>query len=185
MLNVARLQVLHAVAKNGSLTAAAAELRYTTSAVSQQISLLERETGSRLFERHPRGVRLTESGRVLAEHAGTILAELRAAEAALTAVNRGQAGRLRFGSFLTANAVLMPRAVAAFRAARPRVSLELAELDRDEGFAAVRDHDLDLALVYEFPAIPIARADDMETVPLMVDPLYIMLATDHPLAGRD
>src|SRR5688572_8073937 len=116
MLNVARLQVLRVVAKTGSLTAAAAELNYTTSAISQQISLLERETGSHLLERHPRGVRLTEPGRVLAEHAATILSDLRVAEAALTAVNRGQAGRLHFGSFLTANAVLMPRAVAAFQA---------------------------------------------------------------------
>lgn len=185
MLNVARLRVLDAVAKNGSLTAAAMALNYTTSAISQQISLLERETGSRLVERHARGVRLTEAGRVLAEHAATILSDLRAAEAALTAVSRGQAGRLRFGSFRTANAVLMPRAVAAFRVSRPGVRLELAEVDRDEGLASVRDHELDLALVYEFPVIPIARADDVETVPLLVDPLHIMLARDHPLAERD
>ena len=112
MLNVSRLRLLHAVARLGSLTAAANELNYSTSAVSQQISLLEREAGTPLLERHPRGVRLTEPGRVLAEHAGRIVAELRTAEAALTAVNRGQAGRLRFSSFLTANAVLMPRAVA-------------------------------------------------------------------------
>jgi DNA-binding transcriptional LysR family regulator len=184
MLNVARLQVLRVVAKSGSLTAAAAELNYTTSAISQQISLLERETGSRLLERHSRGVRLTEAGRVLAEHAGTVLSDLRMAEAALTAVNRGQSGRLHFGSFITANAVLMPRAVAAFQAARPQVSLQLAEMDRDEALAAVRDHDLDLALVYEFPANPIIRTDDVETIPLLVDRLHIILARDHPFAGR-
>jgi molybdate transport repressor ModE-like protein len=185
MLNVARLRLLHAVARLGSLTAAAAELNYSTSAVSQQISLLEREAGAPLLERHARGVRLTEPGRVLAEHAGTIVAELRAAEAALTAVNRGQAGRLRFSSFITANAILMPRAVAAFQRSHPRVALELAELDRDEGLAAVRQHDLDLALVYEFPLVPVVIADDVETIPLLVDPLHIMLAADHPLAARD
>src|SRR5437764_6576598 len=69
MLNVGRLRLLHAVARLGSLTAAAAELNYSTSAVSQQISLLEREAGAPLLERHARGVRLTETGRVLAEHA--------------------------------------------------------------------------------------------------------------------
>src|SRR2546430_8640544 len=184
MLNVGRLRLLHAVARLGSLTAAAAELNYSTSAVSQQISLLEREAGAPLLERHARGVRLTEPGRVLAEHAGTIVAELRAAEAALTAVNRGQAGRLRFSSFITANAILMPRAVAAFHAANPLVALELLERDRDEALAAVRDRELDLALVYEFPVIPIVIADDIETVPLLVDPLYLMLARDHPLAVR-
>jgi DNA-binding transcriptional LysR family regulator len=184
MLNVARLRLLHAIHRLGSLTAVAAELNYSTSAVSQQISLLERETGTALIRRHPRGVRLTEAGRVLAGHAATIEAELRAAEAALTEVNRGQAGRLRFSSFLTANAVLMPRAVAAFQATHPQVSLELAELDRDESLAAVRDHELDIALVYEFPGIPMITGD-IETVPLLIDPLHIILASDHRLAARN
>jgi DNA-binding transcriptional LysR family regulator len=187
MLHMGRLRVLHLVATSGSLTAAAAALNYTTSAVSQQISLLERETGTRLLDRHPRGVRLTEPGRVLAEHAGRILSDLHTAEATLTAVARGQAGRLRFGSFRTANATLMPRAVAAFQRSHPQVSLELSEIDRDEGLAAVASHELDLALVYEFPSTPIAAAvaaADVKTVPLLADPLHIMLARPHPLAGR-
>lgn len=184
MLNVTRLQVLHVVGRLGSLTAAAAELSYTTSAISQQISLLERETGTRLLDRHPRGVRLTEAGRVLAEHAGRILAELRAAETAVAAVTRGEAGRLRFGSFRTANAALMPRAVATFRAHHPEVSLELAELDPEAAIDGLRDHDLDLALGYEFPLVPLPPTGDIETVPLLTDPLYIALARDHPLAGR-
>jgi len=184
MLNVTRLQVLHTVARLGSLTAAAAELSYTTSAVSQQISSLERETGTRLLDRHPRGVRLTEAGRVLAEHAGRVLAELRAAETAVAAVTRGIAGRLRFSSFRTANAVLMPRAVAAFRASHPEVSLELAELDPDPALAGLADHDLDLALGYEFPLVPLPPTGDVETVPLLTDPLHIALASDHPLARR-
>src|ERR1700754_3836511 len=129
MLNLARLHVLHEVGRLGSLTAAAAELSYTTSAVSQQIAALERETGAVLLERHARGVRLTEPGRVLVEHTSTVLAELRAAEDELAAVERGSGGRLRFGSFPTANAVLMPRAVAAFRAAHPSVELVLTEHD--------------------------------------------------------
>lgn len=185
MLSPGRLRVLHVVDRLGSLTAAATELNYSTSAVSQQIALLERETGAQLLERHARGVRLTEAGRVLADHTGKILADLAAAEAALTAVTRGQAGRLRFGSFVTANAVLMPSAVAEFQASHPRVALELTELDRDEGLAAVGAHELDLALVYEFPAIPLAVVEDVELVPLLEDPLYIMLARDHPSAGRE
>src|ERR671922_42876 len=90
MLNLARLRVLEAAARTGSLTAAAAELSYTTSAVSQQIAALERDTGARLLERHPRGVRLTEAGRVLVAHTGTVIAELQAAEDELAAVRRGR-----------------------------------------------------------------------------------------------
>src|SRR5262245_7924939 len=129
MLNVPRLRVLYEVAKAGSLTAAAKELNYTPSAVSQQIALLQRETDSRLIERHRRGVRLTEAGRQLLRHATVVLAELRSAEAALAAVARGEGGRMRLGSFPTANATLMPRAVAAFRGDHPAVELELVELD--------------------------------------------------------
>lgn len=183
MLSAARLRVLHEVARQGSLTAAASALNYTVSAVSQQISLLERESGTRLLDRHPRGVRLTEAGRVLARHAAAVDSELRAAQAALRAIGSGDGGRLRFGSFPTANAALMPAAVAAFRAVRPGVDLELAELDRDEGMAAVADHRLDIALVYEFPVVPLTVPAGVETVPLLVDPLHIMLPRDHPLAA--
>jgi DNA-binding transcriptional LysR family regulator len=185
LLNANRLQVLHAVARLGSLTAAAAELNYTTSAVSQQISLLERETGTTLVERHARGVRLTEPGRVLAIHAATILAELDAADAALAAVTKGQEGWMRFGSFPSVNAVLMPRAVAAFQQAHPRVDVHLRELERDEGLRAVRDHELDLALVYEFPGVPLPVVPDVELVTLLTDPLYIMLDAGNPLADGD
>lgn len=185
MLSVPRLKILHEVARAGSLTAAAAELNYTPSAVSQQITLLQRETGARLIERHRRGVRLTEAGRVLLRHATSVLAELDAAEAALAAVARGEGGRVRLGSFPTANATLMPRAVAAFRAAHPAVSVELVELDRDEGLAQVADNHLDIALVYEFPATPPGPANGLSTVPLLVDPLHIMLPADHRLADRE
>src|ERR687890_2474806 len=98
MLNVPRLRILREAARTGSLTLAAEALSYTPSAVSQQIALLERETSAQLLERHARGVRLTEAGRVLVERAATVLAELAAAEEGLPAVRRGDGGRLRFAS---------------------------------------------------------------------------------------
>lgn len=184
MLNVTRLQVLFEVARLGSLTAAAKQLNYTTSAVSQQITLLQREAGMPLIERHARGVRLTEAGRVLARHAGSVLAELRAAEAALSAVGQGFGGRLRLGSFTTANAALMPHAVASFRKDHPDVQLDLTELDRDEGLVAVAEHHVDLALVYEFPIVPMVTPDQVEIVPLLVDPLHLLFPAGHPMAKR-
>jgi DNA-binding transcriptional LysR family regulator len=184
MLNLARLLVLHEAARTGSLTLAAAELNYTTSAVSQQIALLERETDAQLLERHPRGVRLTEAGRVLVERTGTVLAELQAAEDELAAVQHGRGGRLRFASFPTANAVLMPRAVAAFRPRHPHVELLLSERDRDEGLAGVAERDLDLALVYEFSLVPVVVPDGVEVRPLLKDAVYIMLPEGHRLASR-
>jgi DNA-binding transcriptional LysR family regulator len=184
MLSLPRLRVLHEAARTGSLTSAAEALSYTTSAVSQQITLLERETGVRLLERHARGVRLTEAGRVLVEHAVVALGALEAAQDALLELQRGEGGRLRFASFPTANAVMMPRALAAFRDAHPGVELILSERDRDEGLAGVAERELDLALVYEFSLVPVVVAPTVRLHPLLTDAVYIMLPTDHRLARR-
>ena len=80
MLNLERLRVLQAVARHGSVTAAAAELHVTTSAVSQQLARLERESGTTLVERSGRGIRLTDSALLLAGHASAILAMAEEAE---------------------------------------------------------------------------------------------------------
>src|SRR5215212_9937570 len=115
ILESRRLRVLLAVARTGSLAAAADRLGYTPSAISQQIRALERELGTVVAERHGRGVVLTEPGRVLAEHAQRIVDALGAAEAELEAIAGLRAGVLRFAWFSTAGAVLVPRAIARFR----------------------------------------------------------------------
>ena len=184
MLDMARLRILHQVAQHGSLTRAAAALSYTPSAISQQIAVLEREAGTLLLERHARGVRLTEAGRALIRHTERILTELRAAETTLAAISQSAAGRLRFGSFTTANATLMPRAVRAFQRRHPQVEVDLIEADRDEAMAAVLTHELDLALVYEFPVVPLQISAGVEITPLLVDALHVALPPDHRLAHR-
>lgn len=184
VLDVHRLRVLREVARHGSLSRAAEALSYTPSAVSQQIATLERDAGVQLLERHPRGVRLTEAGRALVGHTEIILAELRAAETSIAAIGRSDAGRLRFGSFTTANAALMPRAAAAFRAEHPDVQLELLEVDTDEAAAMVAARELDLALVYEFPVVPARMPAGVDLTPLLNDPLHLALPAGHRLAGR-
>lgn len=185
MLDVVRLRVLREVARHGSLTGAATALSFTVSAVSQQIAVLEREAGARLLVRHARGARLTEAGRALVRHTDVILAELRAAETSLAAIANGEGGRLRLGSFTTANATLMPRAVSAFQQRFPKVEVDLVEIDRDEAMIAVAVRELDLALVYEFPVVPLEVPPSVELTPLLVDPLHVALPPDHPFAGRE
>src|SRR5947209_7128651 len=99
MLNVHRLAVLHAVVTEGSITAAAAELSYTPSAVSQHIASLERETGVPLLERVGRRVRPTPAGALLSAHAAEILERLAEAETALEALSDGRTGRIRVATF--------------------------------------------------------------------------------------
>src|SRR4051794_22052323 len=119
MLDVRRMRVLREVAAQGSFSAAAEALTYTQSAVSQQIAALEREAGTTLVERSSRGVRLTDAGRALVEHADVILARLADAEAELEAIAGLRGGRLRLGAFPSAGAAIMPQANARVPAPPP------------------------------------------------------------------
>src|SRR3954470_22723269 len=132
MLDVRRLKVLREVAARGSFSAAAEALSFTQSAVSQQVAALERECGAKLLDRGPRGVRLTDAGRALVEHADVILARIEDAEQELAAIAGLRGGRLRLASFQSAGATLVPRAVAVFHERHPDVDLGLIEAEPDE-----------------------------------------------------
>src|ERR1019366_7179181 len=167
MLNVGRLRVLKEVAYRGSFSAAAEELSYTQSAVSQQIAALEAETGTALLG-----------------HAEGILARLETAESALSAIAGLRGGRLRMASFPTAGATLMPLAIATFRSSHPDVELTLAEGEPDEIVPRLEAGELDLALLFE-SAGETPLKEDMTRVELLEDPMYLALPRDHALAGRE
>ena len=182
MLNVARLRVLREVARRGSFSAAAEELSYTQSAVSQQIAALEAETGMTLLQRHPRGGSLTAAGQTLLGHAEGILARLESAEASLAAIAGLRGGRLRMASFPTAGATLMPLAIATFRARWPDVELTLAEGEPEQIAPRLRAGELDLGLLFEFGPSPLTEG--IARVELLEDPLFLALPRDHPLSRR-
>src|SRR3954471_20420398 len=108
MLDVKRMRVLKEVAAHGSFSAAAEALAYTQSAVSQQIAALEREAGTTLVDRSARGVRLTDAGRALVDHADAIMARLQLAERDLEAIAGLRGGNLRLVAFPSAAASLLP-----------------------------------------------------------------------------
>ncbi|MGP4013555.1 LysR family transcriptional regulator [Streptomyces sp. 4N124] len=174
------LRVFLEVARYGSFTVAARTLGWTQSAVSRQVSSLEAALGGApLFDRLPRGVRLTEAGRVLVPHAEAVVAALHGAARELTALREVAGGRLRFGAFATADAALVPRALAAFRARHPGVLLT-----REEGFTpALLDRltagHLDLAVVSTTGGTPL---DAYELHHLLDESLYVAVPADHPLA---
>src|SRR6204780_293163 len=172
MLNVVRLNVLKEVAYRGSFSAAAAALSYTQSAVSQQIAVLEAETGTALLERHPRGVSLTAAGQALVGHAEGILARLEAAEMALSAIAGLRGGRLRMASFPTAGATLMPLAIATFRESYPDIELTLAEGEPEDVAPRLRAGELDLALLFEFEGETLI-GERMTRAELFEDPMYL------------
>ncbi|MFC4585160.1 LysR family transcriptional regulator [Sphaerisporangium corydalis] len=184
MFEIDALRLLDVVARTGSFTAAAEELNYTQSAVSRRIASLEREAKGPLFERLPRGVRLTPAGTVLHRHAREVLERLESAAAELEAIHDGTGGRLRVGAFSTANAVMVPEALRVFRRARPEVEVTLVE-----GFSArlmerLHEGSLDLAVVSDYPS-GLSPAEDATLVPLLTDELLLALPHDHRLAGRE
>ncbi|SFO70178.1 ModE molybdate transport repressor domain-containing protein [Saccharopolyspora antimicrobica] len=118
-MDAQRLLVFREIARAGSLGAAARALGWTQPAVSQHLRQLERQAGTALVLRHPRGVRLTEAGQVLARHAEALSARLRAAEEDLAELVELRAGTLRLAAFPSASATLVPAAVTALRAEHP------------------------------------------------------------------
>src|SRR6201997_1022214 len=119
MLDVTRLRVLVAVARHGSVTAAARALNYAQPSISHHIARLEAETGARLLERVGRGVRLTDAGRLLAERAEEIIGRLDAAESELAAHVGLRAGRVRLAAFPSALGTLVPAAAAMLAGEAP------------------------------------------------------------------
>ena len=122
MIDARRLRTLRAVADHRTVTAAAAALYLTPSAVSQQLAALEHETGHRLLERDGRGVRLTAAGEIMLTHANAVLAQLERAEAELAAYTSGAAGEVTVASFATGIAPVLAPAIARAGAHRSRAS---------------------------------------------------------------
>jgi DNA-binding transcriptional LysR family regulator len=185
MLDVRRMRVLREVAARGSFSGAAEALSFTQSAISQQIAALEREAGTKLVERGSRGIRLTEAGEVLVRHAEAILARLSTAEEELAALAGLKGGRLRLSTFQSAGATLLPRAVAEFHGRYPDVELGLVEAEPEEATAMLRNGEIDMALVYDFPkGDPLALDESLELAHLIDDRYDVLVSRDHPLAEK-
>jgi DNA-binding transcriptional LysR family regulator len=185
MLDARKLRVLRAVAEHGSFAAAAAELQYTPSAISQQVAALEREAGATLVERGPRGTRLTQAGAVLDRHAALVLGQLAAARAELDDLQRLRGGSVRVAAFESAWTALVPAAVSRYRAEHPGVELHLAEEDPVEAVAAVRAGACDVAVVFEPNGLSAAEVEGLRREVVAEDPLWAVLPADHPLAEAE
>lgn len=182
MLDMRRMQVLRAVVTSGSVTAAARNLGYTPSAVSQQMAALEKEAGIGLLERTGRGVRPTEAGRLLTEYATVIGKHLAEAETALAELRAGRTGRVAVRYFATAGATMVAPAVAALRRAQPGVQVELRLSDAEDALLEVRERRADVALVVRPPDR--VSVDGIRFVHLADDRYVAVLPRGHRLAAK-
>jgi DNA-binding transcriptional LysR family regulator len=188
MLDPRRLLVLRAVIRAGSMSAAATELGYTPSAVSQQVATLEREVRTPLLVRHSRGVVPTEAGSLLAEHADVVAARVARAHEEVADLTALRAGRLRLAAFASAGARLLPGAIGVFRRRHPGVRLSLELREPEEVPDLVREGELDLAITFDYltgtdPPVasgPSIDTDGLTTTWLLDDVVNVALPPHHP-----
>jgi len=178
-LEVRHLRAFAAVAEHGSFIAAANELGYTQSAVSQQLRTLERIVGRALFHRHPGGrrpVELTDTGQLLLAHAAGILARVQATQADLAALEAGEQGRLTLATIQSIGARILPAVLAAYRTTHPLVEVEIREMTTVAPLlAAVENGAVDVG----FTALPIPEGP-FEVRPLISDPYVLVAGVGDP-----
>jgi DNA-binding transcriptional LysR family regulator len=184
MISPTRLQVLAELAACGSFSGAAEALEYTQSAVSKQVAALEREVGAQLVVRDLRPLRLTAAGEALLRRARTVLDELAAAQAELEAIAALEAGRLRIGTYSSVGATLVVQAIAAFRRQHPGVKVTVLEAGRDKLVEDVRAGELDLAAVFDFPALGSRVDEGLESRHLLDEPHDLLIHPDHRLVRK-
>jgi len=170
------MRLLRELARLGTIAAVAQAEFCTPSAVSQQLSALEREAGVQLLRRSGRGVELTAVGADLADRTGPVLALLEEAAAALAASQTDLSGELRIGAFQTAVRTLLPAALVTLGAEHPRLELRVTELDPAQAPDALRAGVLDIALVHSYDFVPAEPDPGLRTEPLLEETIFLASA---------
>ncbi|MEV6599422.1 LysR family transcriptional regulator [Actinoplanes sp. NPDC051346] len=182
-LDLRRLRFLREFEERGTLGAVATALGYSPSTVSQQLALLEKDVGARLFEKAGRGLRLNDAGHLLAQHARVLLSAAEAAEADLAALGGDIRGTVRAGGLQSAARRLLVPAVARMMAEHPRVRVEVFELELEQALPGLRLGAVDLVIGDEYDGHPRPRPAGLRFTAALEEPIKVVLPAAHPLAG--
>ncbi|MFE3113865.1 LysR family transcriptional regulator [Kitasatospora indigofera] len=185
MLDVRRLRLLRELAHRGTIAAVAEALAFSPSAVSQQLSVLEREAGVPLLERTGRRVALTPAGRNLVRHAEAVLERLELAGSELADARQGLAGSLRIGTFPSAARAIVPGALTVLAREHPGLEPMVAEMDPARVGDALRAGELDVALVHDYDFVPAPQEPGLATEPLFSEAMYLASPAGARPAGDD
>src|SRR3954462_12510119 len=184
MLDLRRLRLLRELKDRGTTAAVAAALQFTPSAVSQQLTALERDAGVRLLERAGRGVRLTDAALVLVDHADALLERAARAEADLAAAAGEVTGRRRIAAIQSMSIQLAIPAMEALAREAPRLRCELVGAEPEQALPALALGDVDLVLGDEWQHAPWRLPDGLERHRLLRDEVMLALPAAHPVARR-
>lgn len=177
-LTLRQLQIFEAVARAGSFSKASHDLHLTQPAVSMQVKQLEESTGFPLFEQIGKRIFLTEAGREVLRASLAITQQLSDLETRLTDLKGLRQGELTLGVVSTAS-YFATRLMARFRLAQPDIRITLNVVNRETLLTQLANNAIDLALMGQPPA-----DRDLEALPLMANPLVVIAAPFHTLAGH-
>ena len=174
-----RLRYFLTVAEFGHITRAAESLGIQQPPLSQKMRLLEEEVGIALLQRHPKGVRLTEAGRMLEKEASRLLADLDSVKARMSAFVRGERGLLRVGfTSSAATHALTPDTLRVARQRYPDLCLEVREDNAADVTVAVRNGKLDCGFI----RVPVSFPEGLAFEELLEEGAVVAFPVDHPLA---
>lgn len=181
-IDVRRLRVLRELRDRETITAAAAALNLTPSAISQQISNLSREIGVPLVAPAGRRVRLTPQALILLDHAAVIDAALERARADLAAFDDVPSGRIAIGAFATAIIAVVAPATARCRDEHPQLDIVVREIEAPDCHTALHAGELDIVVTVDHRGAPLRADPRFERRELFRDPMLVALPADHRLA---
>jgi DNA-binding transcriptional LysR family regulator len=185
VLNPVHLRTLLVVMRTGSFADAGRRLGYTGSAISQQISALETDLQTRLFERDARSITPTAAAEFVAQRAAETLGSLQELEHAFSAYDEGRAGLLRIGSFPTASEHLVPAALSKLGQHGPGLQVRLEEGEPDDLMQLLEARELDLVIIYRYSRTSLNLPKGFEGTKLLEEELRVVMPAGHRLAGAD
>jgi DNA-binding transcriptional LysR family regulator len=182
-IDLAHLRTLRELRERGTVTATAAALHLTPSAVSQQLAALSKVIAAPLLARHGRGVRLTPQAVVLLEHAELVHAQLERAQADIAAFDAGKVGGVAVAAFATAIQALVVPSLAILSAERPRLKVAVEEEEAPQCFSRLDAGAVDLVITVDYALGPSSSDSRYRRVELLRDPLRAVVPDGHALSG--
>lgn len=158
-------------------------MHYAQPSVSHHLAKLEAELGVPLVQRAGRGIKLTDAGRLLVTRAEEILGQVESARTEVAAHAGLRTGRVRLAAFPTALATLVPAAAARLAAEHPDIELALTEAEPPEGLTALRNADVDIALIFEHDDAPQSDRRHITLTPLLDEPMYAITPATRDWPG--
>lgn len=174
------LRYIDTVAKVGSIRQAAESLSITSTALNRRILAMEEELGVPIFERLPRGVRLSAAGEILVHHIRNQLSDMARVKGLIADLSGERRGHISIACSQALLPYFLPEQISIYRQAHPAVTFSVLVRDREAAEQALVEHSADLALVFE----PV-RMSDLEILLAVRQPIHAVMHADHPLAGED